>query len=126
MKMRPIIAIIINFLLVNLLGVVVALSDDDNNNNNGIGRNDVQSSSHPALKKHETQSQDITVQDIIASSSSIRNLQEQEWTFTDDDPRLNNFCGTSYEDASENCGIWCPTADDWSCPYGEFHTNYCS
>ena len=121
MKMRPIIAIIINFLLVNLLEVVVALSDDnDINNNNGIGRNDVQSSSHPALKqKHETQSEDITGQEIAPSSSSSRDLQEDEWTFTDDDPRLNNFCGTSYEDASENCGIWCPTADDWSCPYGE-------
>ena len=112
--MRPIIAIIINFLLAHLLEVVVALSDD---NNNGIGRNDVQSSHDPILKQ-KTQSQDITVQDIAPSSSS-RNLQEDEWTFTDDDPRLNNFCGTSYEDASENCGIWCPTADDWSCPYGE-------
>ena len=121
MKMRPIIAIIINFLLVNLLEVVVALSDDnDINNNNGIGRNDVQSSHDPILKqKHETQSKDITGQEIAPSSSSSRDLQEDEWTFTDDDPRLNNFCGTSYDDASDNCGIWCPTADDWSCPYGE-------
>ena len=124
MKMRPIIAIIINVLLVHLREVVVALSDYDNNIN-GIGRYDVQSSSHPAFS--ETQAQDIIVQDIIApSSSSLRDLQEDEWTFTDDDPRLNNFCGTSYEDASDNCGIWCPTADDWSCPYGEAHNNCCS
>lgn len=39
-------------------------------------------------------------------------------TYTNDDPRLSFFCGTTWEDASSSCSVWCPDADDSKCPPG--------
>jgi len=36
-----------------------------------------------------------------------------------DDPTLSFFCGNDWSDASNNCAIWCPNADDGMCPYGQ-------
>ncbi len=41
-------------------------------------------------------------------------------SWSEDDPRFAYFCGSSWEDASETCGTWCPDdADEMACPYGE-------
>jgi hypothetical protein len=37
-----------------------------------------------------------------------------------DDVRYARFCGSTWEDANENCATWCPEdGDEYACPYGE-------
>ncbi|KAL7517236.1 hypothetical protein ACHAWX_002171 [Stephanocyclus meneghinianus] len=48
-------------------------------------------------------------------------------TLSEDDKRRYNFCGSSWVDATNKCGRWCPNEDDSECESGEmcFVETYC-
>ena len=59
------------------------------------------------------------------NSHQMRELQQQSsssssswWTpYTENDPRLSYFCGTTRDETSVTCdGVWCPDKDDNKCP----------
>ena len=63
---------------------------------------------HDILKKQEEEQAE---NDILASQQLIINADAN-------DPIRNNFCGSSWEDASSKCSTWCLGEDD-ICPDGQ-------
>lgn len=59
--------------------------------------------------------------EYIASSNNGGWSPPTQAPWSQNDPRLTYFCGTSWTDASNTCKTWCPNADNSAneCPYGQ-------
>lgn len=80
--------------------------------------NDLPAQSNDADEGDAHQQSPGTIQMPKKTAKPTYPPQPTQAPWTEDDPRLNLFCGEDWGDASNTCQVWCPDGNDDLCPYG--------